>query len=32
MPFVIQAVLTMLLYPLFAVLLSALHRHMMRST
>ena len=30
MPFVIQAVLTILLYPLFAVLLSALHRHMMR--
>ncbi len=32
MPFVIQAVLTILLYPLFAVLLSALHRHMMRGT
>jgi rod shape-determining protein MreD len=30
MPFIIQAVLTILLYPLFAVVLSALHRHMIK--
>lgn len=32
MPFVIQAVLTVLLYPLFGLLLSALHRHMIRGS
>ena len=32
LPFVIQAVLSMLLYPLFALLLIALHRHMVRGT
>ncbi|MBI05861.1 MAG: rod shape-determining protein MreD [Rhodospirillaceae bacterium] len=32
LPFVIQAVLTMLLYPLFALLLIMMHRHMMRGT
>ncbi len=30
LPFVIQAVLTMLLYPLFGLLFMALHRHMLR--
>jgi rod shape-determining protein MreD len=32
LPFVIQAVLTILLYPLFGLALSALHRHMVRGT
>ena len=32
MPFVVQVVLTVLLYPLFGLLLSALHRHIIRGT